>query len=366
MTEIRAFSEEFAAGTASLYFRAMRGKSQQPSAKLAEYFCEMLLGNPWASPEIPARVCLEDGKVIAALGVVPRPMEFRGENIIAATLTQFMVDPEHRRSPAAMQLLCRCFEGPQDMTWVDGASDPVHLFHRACGSLPAHFYSLHWMRVLRPFEMGREILSRRGSKGRLFHGITGLLSRPADFVAQRLPPFGAGKPGFSALPVSSEELLACIREIGWREPLKPRYDPRSFAWLTGQAARAQAFGQFRMLVVFDAAGLKCGWLAYFAKRGGTAYLLQLGVRRADHFEAVLRALFADAWDVGCAVVKGPSRPEQLTALTQNYCVLRHPGSSALIHSRNPDLLNAVRLGEAALSGLDGERWQRFSGESWLP
>src|SRR5579863_4394758 len=86
MTEFHPFSEEFADATATLYFRAMRGQSRQPSAALAEYFCEILLRNPWATPGVPSLVCVEKGKVIAALGVVPRPMEFRGQKIIAATL----------------------------------------------------------------------------------------------------------------------------------------------------------------------------------------------------------------------------------------------------------------------------------------
>lgn len=364
MTEIRPFSEEFASATATLYFRAMRGQSGQPSAALAGYFCEILLGNPWATPEIPSLVCLENGKVIAVLGVVPRPLEFRGQNIVAATLTQFMVDPDHRRSPAAIQLLRRCFQGPQDMTWVDGASDPVDRLHKACGSLPAYFYSLHWMRILRPFETGRDFLSRLGGKGKVLYSAAALASIPGDALAVRLPLFRIRRPALSWQPASTEELLGCIEEIGWREPLKPRYDPASFAWLTTQAAQARSFGQFRTLIVHDSTGARCGWLAYFAKKHGTAYLLQLGTRRADHFEPVLQAFFADAWDQGCAIVKGPSRPEYLTTLTRNQCLFRHPGSSALIHSRNTDLLNTVRLGDAALSGLDGERWQRFAAESW--
>jgi hypothetical protein len=364
MIEIRPFSEEFATVVATLFIRAMRRQSRQPGAALAEYFCEILLRNPWTTPEIPPLVCLENGKVTAALGVVPRPMEFRGKNIVAATLTQFMVDPDHSRGPAAIQLLRRCFQGPQDMTWVDGAADPVYLFHKPFGSLPAHFYSLLWMRILRPFETGRDLLSRWGATGKVLHRVAAVATIPADALVTRLPMFRVRRPAFPCRPASTEELFACIQEIGWREPLKPRYDPASFAWLTAQAAQARILGKLRTLIVYDAAGVKCGWLVYWAKRNATASLLQLGTRRADHLEPVLQALFADAWDQGCAVVKGLSRPEHLTTLTRNYCLFRHPGSCALIHSRNPDLLNTVRLGDAALSGLDGERWQRFAPEPW--
>jgi len=364
MTEVRPFSEEFAIDTAILYFRAMRGQTRHPGKALPAYFCEILLRNPWATPDVPSWVCLENGKLIGTLGIVPRPMVFRGRDIVAATMTQFMVDPDHRRGPAAMQLLRRCFQGPQDMTWVDGASDPVHLFHKVCGSFPAHFYSLHWMRVLRPFENGRSFLVRFGTPGKVLHRVAALATIPADLLATRLPPFGARRPAVSFRSASAAELLACIEKIGWREPLSPRYGAASFAWLLAQAAQAPVVGQLRTLIVHDSDGVACGWLVYFAKAAGAAYLLQLGIRAANDYESVLQALFADAFEQGCVVAKGPSRPGYLTTLTRNYCVFRHPESSALIHSRNPDLVNTVRLGEAALSGLDGERWQRFSTGDW--
>ena len=307
---------------------------------------------------------LEDGKLTGFLGIIPRPMVFRGKPVTAATLTQFMVDPEKRRSSAAMSLLRRCFQGPQDLTWADGSADPVYMLHKVHGSLPAYFYSLHWMRVLRPFEMARGFLPRFGMPGRGLHGIASLVTIPADALVTRLPPFKSAAPVFTPRSASPAKILACIQEIGWREPLTPHYDPDSFNWLLSQTASAKAAGSLRMLIAQDAAGQDCGWLVYQARRQGTAYLLQMGMRRSDHFEPLLQVLFADAWNQGCAVVKGSTRPEYLTGLTRNYCVIRHPGSSALIHSRNADLLNTVRLGEAALSGLDGERWQRFASENW--
>ena len=364
MTEIRPFQEEFCDDAAALHMRAMRGQSRTPSPALARYFREVLLENPWAVPEIPSLVCLENGKLIGMLGVIPRPLEFRGENITAATLTQFMVDPSHRRGGAAVQLLRRCFQGPQEMSWADGAAEPVHLLHKALGGQPANFYSLHWMRILRPFGTVRDALSRRPAAPRILHALAAAAAPPGDFLAARLPVFRPLRPAGSWQAAAPDELFECIAEIGWREPLRPRYEIDSFRWLLAQMNRARSLGEVRTIIVKDSAGLRCGWLVYFAKRGGTAYLMQLGTRRADHFETVFRALLADAWDQGCVVAKGTARPEQLTTVTKNYCVFRHAESSALIHSRNTDLLRTVRLGEAALSGLDGERWQLFAPESW--
>jgi hypothetical protein len=64
------------------------------------------------------------------------------------------------------------------------------------------------------------------------------------------------------------------------------------------------------------------------------------------------------------VVKGQCRPEYLTPLTRGHALFRHTGSHALVHSRDVELRQVVRLGEAALSGLDGEQWQRFAADSW--
>lgn len=341
----------------------MRGQSREPDLALAEYICEIWLANPWVRPDICSVVCLSGGKVIGSLGVVPRPMLFAGREITVATLNEFMVDPEHRRSPAALQLLKHCFKGPQDMTWADGASDPVHVFHRLCGSLPANFYSLHWMRLLRPMGYGRSFLPRFGGAGKALHALAPFFTAPVDSLANRAAKLRPHLVGYTWSQVSPDEMFDCIQEIGWKESLKPSYDRQSFAWLCAQTAKAPS-GDFRCVIVHDNTGAKCGWFCYFAPPGGAGWLLQLGAKRPDQFDAVLKTVFADAWDHGCVAIKGSSRPDQLTTLTANKCIFRHPGSAALVHSRDPEIMNTVRLGEAALSGLDGERWLRFSADVW--
>jgi hypothetical protein len=178
-------------------------------------------------------------------------------------------------------------------------------------------------------------------------------------------PFGALRlptSTFASRALSAEELFDCIQDIGWRDSLKPAYELASFRWMMSEVARAHALGELRMMTVLDPQGVRCGWFAYCAKAGGTAHILQIGVRRRDQFDPTLRALFRDAWHAGCIVVKGQSIPQFLTNLTGQFCLFRHASSAALVHSRDPDLLNTVRAGEAALSFLDGESWLRFSSE----
>src|ERR1051325_10137545 len=171
MGEIRPFTEEFADDAAALYLRTMRGRPGLRSEALSKYFCQVLIDNPWASPDIPSLVYLEKGKLIGTLGIIPRIMEFRGRPIRVATTTQFMVHPDHRRGSAALQLLRRCFQGPQDMCWTDGSAEGVGGVWIAAGGRAAALYSFNWTRVLRPLSSVQRVLARAKGPWRHLQGI---------------------------------------------------------------------------------------------------------------------------------------------------------------------------------------------------
>jgi hypothetical protein len=63
-------------------------------------------------------------------------------------------------------------------------------------------------------------------------------------------------------------------------------------------------------------------------------------------------------------VKGAAIPQYLTAMTELQCIFRHPHDRVVIHSRNPEIANALRTGEAAITRLDGIGWLRFASENW--
>src|SRR5438105_2704562 len=165
MGEIQTFGEEHATGVAALYFKAMRGKPNPPGQRLAQYLREILLSNPWVEPGISSLVYLEKGKIVGNLGVVPRRMDFRGHPITVAVTTQFMVDPDYRRGSAAVQLLRSFFQGPQDMSWTDGAAEEVNGIWTALGGFTAPLYAFNWIRILRPFGTARIGLDRIGKVG---------------------------------------------------------------------------------------------------------------------------------------------------------------------------------------------------------
>ena len=366
MGEIRPFTAEFAPDTARLFFRAMRGQTREPGVSLPGYMCDLLLGNPWVSDDIPSWVYMEEGRVVGALLLLPRTMEFRGQTIRVATTTTFMVDPDYRKGRAALGLLRRCFQGPQDLTWVDGGGEVLATPWAGAGGSRATAYAFNWIRMLRPFEAGRGVLDRVGGAPALFKSAAGLVTGALDWTLSKLPVpmFKAPVSTYSARLVSTEELLECIEEIGWHAHLKPRYELSSFRWLMEQVAASHRHGELRAMTVTDPTGIRCGWFVYYAKRGGASMTLQIGARRGNYFDNTLLALFRDAWEQGSTAVKGQSMPQHLTALTNHYCIFRHPFPMTLFYTKNQEIATNIFSGGAAISRLDGTFWNRFPLETW--
>jgi hypothetical protein len=363
MGEVLSFTEEHAEGVARLYFRAVRGQDRAPGKSLPAYFTELHLHNPWASADMPALVYVEDGKVVGTLGVLPRTMEFRGRPIRIATMTLFMVDPTCRNGPG-IQLLGKFLKGPQEFSWTDGASGHVGTLWSALGGYADAPYAFNWFRILRPFGTLRMGLDRIGKAGQYLKPFSGLMTTPGDFLLSKAPVELLREPlsPCTAEQVNAEKLLGCIQTLGWRSTLKPLYTAETFPWLMREAGQDQ-WGIFRTMIVSDSKG-PCGWFVYYALRGGPASILQLGVRRRDDFRNVMLALFRDAWHLGCVCVKGAAIPEHATTMTELGCMYRHPHDRVVFHSKNPEIANAVRMGEAAITRLDGILWLRISAERW--
>ena len=366
MGEICAFTEEHVTAVSALFLRGMRGRADAPGKPLQDYFREMFFANPWVSPELPSLVYFDRGKLIGFLGVLPRRMEFRGRSINVAVATQFTVDREQHRGLAAMELLRRFFRGPQDLSYTDGAGGSIDLLWSSAGAHPARLYSFNWLRVLRPLgavrSFGGRLQGRLGVMGR----AAASLAAPADFLLSKLP-HPALRPPRSACvstPLDAAELFRVMQEVGWREALRPSYDLPAFEWLMSQVAANRPLGDLLMTAVHKPDGDLCGYYVCQVKRGGHASVLQIGLRRHDHFDSVLGALFRDAWQHGASSVKGQAIPSALVNLTNQYCLFRQAHTNVLFQAHDPAITEAIFRGDAGLSRLDGEYWLRFATEDW--
>jgi hypothetical protein len=365
MGEIRAFTEEHVRDAAGLYLRSMRRQSRPAPESLLDYFREIFFGNPWATPEIPSLVYLENGRLVGFLGVIPRPMQFRGRPIRAAVVSQLMVERETYRGNAAFELLRHLYRGPQELTFTDGAGEGAAQVWVAAGARVARLYSFNWIRFLRPCESAGVFLGRSGvALPRLLRAGAGLVAPPIDYLLSKALPGLRPHSRYAARPASAGELLSAIREAKGREPLRPAYTPSDFDWLLSQAASATHSGPLRTMTVHSPEGERCGSFVYHSKPGAAAYVLQIGWRRRDNFPDVLRALFEDAWRQGASDVKGQAIPQFLTTLSAEQCLFRQMDSCVVGYSADADILNSLLLGETAISRLDGECWLRFMSEPW--
>ncbi len=366
MGEVQIFREEHVGDAADLYLKSMRGQHRSAPASLRSYFREIFLANPWVTEEITPLVYLEGRNLVGFLGIIPRPMTFRKRPIWAAIASQFMIDRELYHGSAAFELVRHLFRGPQELTFTDGAAETATQVWTAAGAQIARLYSFNWMRVLRPGRAACDFLGRfHGFSGALLRGGAQLVAAPLDYVLSRAPlGLAAPKSKYSARPATAAKLVQCIQEFRGREPLRPAYAMPDFEWLIKQVSKATALGPLRIMAVYDAEGAMCGSFVYCVNPQGGAYVLQIGWRRSDHFAEVLKALFEDAWAQGASMVKGQAIPQFLTTLSEQHCLFRQLHSCVIAHSREPEILNSLLLGNAAISRLDGECWLRFSMEPW--
>src|SRR5258706_14587265 len=187
MATIRVFVEDDVPAVAVLFARVYPETGWSPDACKA-YFREMLFDNPWRDPELPSWVAEEDGHIAGFQAVMPRPMRFRGRPIRVAVSCQFVVDPDRRRGPTALQLAKACLSGPQDLTLADGASGQTRHLWMGIGGAAPPLYGLHWTRPLRPACYALSLLQERGG----FPASVAFAVRPlaalADAFAARLRP----------------------------------------------------------------------------------------------------------------------------------------------------------------------------------
>jgi hypothetical protein len=147
-------------------------------------------------------------------------------------------------------------------------------------------------------------------------------------------------------------------EFARGKSLRPVYDARCLAWLLEQAAVRRGHGTLRARRVLDRERRPLGWYVYYARRDAISEVIQL-VARGGAYECVLERLLADAWRQGAAAVRGRLDSEHAETLTGRGCWFRWEGPATLVHSRDPEIADAIRRGDALLSRFDGEWWMRF-------
>lgn len=327
-------------------------KTDMLRAQLTRIFCE----HPWQSERLPSLVFEEhDGKVSGCLGVIPRPMSFQEQPIMAAVSHSFIVEPGSRSALAAMELARTFLAGPQELSVAEGGGVSRRIWECAGGSTSV-LYSLCWTRPLQPGSYVLSYLGKRGLSGatqRMLRPIFRLMDRVAPSVAK---PFRFPIPADTARELDGCALCELVDEYTRDRALRPQYSPQSSNWLLETLARRPDRADFYYVNVRDSAQDPIGWYLYYGRPGQVGSVVQFGARPGQG-ESVLDHLFYHARRQGLIAVAGQVDPALFRDLAARHCIFHHDGGpSLLVHSRNAELLQAIHRGEAFLTRLEGEWW----------
>lgn len=353
---VRALDGRDVARVAELYENVLGKGDQASSDPMGARLQSILLDHPWYDDAVPSLVFEdENDRIIGCIGVMPRPMLFNGRKITAAVSHSFIVEPGSRSSLAALELARHFLSGPQDLSMAEGSNVSRRIWERNGGSTSL-LYSLSWTRPLQPSRYVLSFLSRRG-----LSPAVGWALKPFCRLMDTVTPLISHTPFHLPEPVDSEEdldgetLWQNLAEFETGHTLHPHYDGNSSSWLLERLARNKNRGTLQKVNVLDGRRT-LGWYVYYENFDGTGEVVQIGAK-GDCIDRVLDHLFYRAKKNGLVAVTGQMDPGLFPALARRNCLFHHDGGSwMLIHSRYPELVDAVHRGDAFLTRMDGEWW----------
>jgi hypothetical protein len=318
------------------------------------YFKNVFLDNPWRDPALTSLVYEEaDGRISGFLGVVPRRMSMRGQQLVAAISTQFIIAPDARNTLAAVQLARTFLEGPQDLSITDEANDAARKIWEGLGGTTALLQSIHWTRPVRPARFALSFARKRRALAPLA-AVAGPLSRIVDVLATRVPcsHLFQSRPPVLADALRLDTVLAAIQECTGGS-LRVEYDHRAFCWLLERAAVRRPDAALHTVLIRNQELSVIGWYLYSLHPNGVADVLQIAAKPGA-VDLVLDHLFYGAWRQGATAVTGRVEPRFLQALSDKYCLFHRRGPWMLVSAKKREVVQAFAVGDVFFSRFDGE------------
>lgn len=361
---IRACRASDMAAVARLIHREFRGRRLAVPDTLAPYLERAFLRHPWADPEITSLVYADaGGDVRGFIGVFPVRMSLDGEPVRAAVCGSLVVEKPAEHPLAGAKLLRTFLNGPQDLSFSESANAVSARMWDRLGHHPVAAYSLDWLRVLRPVGAAVAALGESGRGARLLAAPAAL----ADSIVRRLGfgPFDtaiAGRGAAVGVDVDEDQIVAHILEFSRQFGLRPDWDESTLKWLLANASRKQRYGQAFRRVVHARSGEPVGCYVYYGRKRGIARVLNI-LARPDAMAIVVDDLLAHAAARGCTGVRGRAVPG-LTDIVMRRKALFFCRSSLVMRAKDAAVSEAVRSGNALITGLAAEAWSRLIGDEF--
>lgn len=360
MGRIRACRSDDIPEVVRLRRRVFRSMEHPSDESLAAYYQRIFFENPWRDDAFPSLVYEgARGRPVGFLGVVPRPMVFQGEPLRATVSTEFMVDPEER-GMAGIELLRTYLRGSQDLSISDRANDAARALVEALGGVTLLWYSLYWVRPLRPAAYALGQLEWRGV-ARGFRLALRPVARLFDAYATRV---AAGRyyqhsPAAIAEPLEVNTVVTALPRVVEQHRLVPSYDKDSLRWLLERLEeRVSTCGPLHRVQIRDSQQGVIGWFLYYLNPERRAEVVQLAAVQGRRGQ-VLEHLLHHAWRRGAVLASGRLDAPFVESLLERGCTFALARPWTLMHSQRRELVDVVQSGGAFVSRMDSEWWLGF-------
>jgi hypothetical protein len=280
-------------------------------------------------------------------------MTFRGTPVSVGIGQHLMVD---KATFAALQLFKAFISGPQDISIADLAADVTKKLWERLGGTTAYTHSIFWRKPLRPIATASQYAKRKKSLslvGSALAPFASGLDSLLNLIA--IAPLHISKPDTRGEELTIDTMLQDLPKFSSGRDLIPAYTKESLKWLFDILSREQRFGALRKVLVKDSVGTNIGWYIYHLNPTGRSEVLQIAGTSGSYRE-VLHHLLYDAREHGSPEIAGRVDPLFMKEYADRYCLF-FPGSAwVLMHSKIPDVVNAINAGNVFLTRLDGDLW----------
>jgi len=354
---VRPMLERDIPQVADLYVRVYGNRRGIPAAAAEERLAHILFRHPWYHESLPSLVFENsDGFVVGCIGVLVRPMILNGRRLTAAVSHSFMVEPGSRSGLAGLHLARRFLTGAQDLSLAEGSEVSRRIWEGIGGSTSL-LYSLCWTRPLQPSRYVLAFLRRRGLSAAIawtLKPLCRMLDAAAPHVQRRQ--FRLEEPAGSTDELLPEDLPGLVYHFAGERALWPEYTAAAADWMLKTLTDFTNRGPLMHAVVRNRSGDVLGWYLYYLRPEKIAEVVQIGADGST-VGTVLDHLFYQASRQGAIAVSGQVDPVLFKPLSDRHCVFHHDGNSwMLVHSRHPEVMQAIHSGKAQLTRMEGEWW----------
>ena len=359
---IRPFGAADVKTVASLYEKVVRSGRSVASAGLESAFHSLFVASPLVSQEIPPLV-LESAAGLQ--GFQGRHVRTTNTNHQLVSLGPLFVSPQARSTGAGLKLLSQAFQGPQHLTYSDGASEEARRLWERLGGRCSDSHSMEWIVPLRP---ATTLLrsAARGRNPRISKTLAAFepLARQADRLLRERwyrKLVGDNRPSIELSEISEPEWIGFLKNDSGDQALSPLFTDEVAEWTLNQLRSLKSRGTFLLLGARRNRSL-LGTIAGYSRSDRTLSIMQL---RCDerYLPPVLSALIRYAHGRGMTAVEGRLDATVKGGLGALPLMFRR-STPFLVHGSNHSIIDRFLGLDSAFSRIDGEWIMNLRAEAY--